>query len=78
MLICGIRYRAQEQQAIYGGRRGWSSPFVWLETPDGVIDAKGGNDRFCEWAAVEFKDDPVIAAYAAAPASATKDLFGAW
>mmetsp|Transcript_36822 Transcript_36822/g.106143 ORF Transcript_36822/g.106143 Transcript_36822/m.106143 type:complete len:153 (+) Transcript_36822:54-512(+) len=32
-----------------------TSPFCWLEFPDGTLDAKGGRDKLCEWASVRFK-----------------------
>ena len=34
-----------------------SSPFCWLEMPDGSKDAKGGRDRFCERAIATFAAD---------------------
>lgn len=39
-----------------------SSPFCWIETADGTIDAKGGRDRFCEWAAEKFPENAEIKA----------------
>lgn len=33
-----------------------SSPFCWLEKPDGAKTALGGRDRFCEWVQDNFKD----------------------
>eukprot|EP00756_Hemistasia_phaeocysticola_P049250 Hpha_TRINITY_DN2369_c0_g1::TRINITY_DN2369_c0_g1_i1::g.350::m.350 len=41
-----------EQQERFRAHK--SAPFCWLEMPDGTLDAKGGGDRFREWAAEEF------------------------
>lgn len=41
----------------FAGHR--SSPFCWLEYPDGRIEAQGGRDRLCEWAASKFEDPNV-------------------
>jgi hypothetical protein len=48
----------QEQQEKFASHK--SSPFCWLELDDGSLDAKGGRDRFCEWAASEFPSDAAI------------------
>ena len=33
-----------------------SSPFVFLQYPDGHIEGIGGRDKFCDWTNAEFKD----------------------
>eukprot|EP00812_Abedinium_dasypus_P012550 NODE_6061_length_532_cov_147.144654.p2 GENE.NODE_6061_length_532_cov_147.144654~~NODE_6061_length_532_cov_147.144654.p2 ORF type:complete len:128 (+),score=35.55 NODE_6061_length_532_cov_147.144654:3-386(+) len=48
-----------DQKEAFSTRKGWSSPFVWLEKPDGARHALGGCDRFREWAAAEFTDPAV-------------------
>jgi len=58
------------QQEAFGTRKGWSSPFVWLEMPDGSRNAIGGRDRFSEWAAAEFADNAAIVQAASKPAGA--------
>ena len=56
-------------RGVRGVRR--SSPFCWLETPDGARDAKGGRDRLCEWALATFPStdpaDKVIQLASTAP-----------
>jgi hypothetical protein len=47
-----------EQQEKFAEHK--TSPFVWLEKSDGSKDAKGGRDRLCEWAIVEFKHDKAV------------------
>ena len=37
-----------------------SSPLCWIESSDGIIDCKGGRDRFCEWAAQKFPENDEI------------------
>lgn len=56
-----------EQQA-YASRTGWSSPFVWLEHPDGTRHALGGRDGLCEWAVAEFASHAKLVSIANTPA----------
>uniref|UniRef100_A0A7S0ZXQ6 Uncharacterized protein n=1 Tax=Noctiluca scintillans TaxID=2966 RepID=A0A7S0ZXQ6_NOCSC len=47
-----------DQQERFGTRKGWSSPFVWLEMPDdGSRHALGGRDGLCEWVFLTFTAD---------------------
>ena len=62
-----LKKELEEQRAAYGSRVGWSSPFVWIEQPDGARRAIGGRDALYEWAKIEFADVPAIAKAAAAP-----------
>mmetsp|Transcript_524 Transcript_524/g.587 ORF Transcript_524/g.587 Transcript_524/m.587 type:complete len:163 (+) Transcript_524:32-520(+) len=36
-----------------------SSPFCWLEYPDGRLEGKGGRDRMCEWAQEAFPNPEI-------------------
>lgn len=64
----------EEQRASFSSRVGWSSPFCWLLNSDGVLDAKGGNDRFCEWVTAAFPEDEELKKYAATPPSLLSDM----
>ena len=55
----------ESQQMKYAGRHGWSSPFVWLEQPDGSRQAIGGRDEFCQWACETFPNNQKIREWAA-------------
>jgi hypothetical protein len=49
----------EEQRTTFEAHR--TSPFCWLEMDDGTMDAKGGGDRFREWALETFPDvRPVV------------------
>merc|ERR1711934_1235014 len=48
----------EEKRAKFSSRKGWSSPFVWLEMPDGSLDALGGRDDLCEWMTSESGPNP--------------------
>jgi hypothetical protein len=61
---------SEEQQKQFAGHM--SSPFCWLETPDGKRDAKGGRDRLCEWALATFPEIPAIKELASTDPSITE------
>lgn len=60
----------EEQKVCFESHK--SSPFCWLEAPDGSLDAKGGRDRLCEWAAGKFPDNAEIVQLSATPPSLTE------
>eukprot|EP00039_Didymoeca_costata_P026536 m.16111 g.16111 ORF g.16111 m.16111 type:complete len:151 (+) comp5585_c0_seq1:418-870(+) len=49
---------SQDQQQKFAAHK--SSPFCWLEMPDGTRDAKGGRDFLSEWAMEMFPNDESI------------------
>ena len=55
----------ESQQMKYAGRHGWSSPFAWLENPDGSRDAIGGREELCMWANQKFPENREIREWAA-------------
>lgn len=55
----------EEQRQEYSGRHGWSSPFVWLELPDGSRRAVGGRQELCAWAVRTFPDSDKLKQWAA-------------
>ena len=58
----------EEDRSRFGSRKGWSSPFAWLELPDGSRRALGGRDDLCDWAIKEFASDNTIVTTAKTPA----------
>jgi hypothetical protein len=67
---------SKEQQDAFAAHK--TSPFCWLELPDGSKDAKGGRDFFAEWAAATFTDevsDKEIRRLATTKPSLTEGLF---
>jgi len=74
--VDSLKPKLNEQQSEkFGSRKGWSSPFCWFEDAEGDLDAKGGNDSFCEWALATFPEDEEIKAYAALKPSLTEVVF---
>ena len=57
-----------DDQARFSSRKGWSSPFVWLEMPDGSRHALGGRDDLCDWAIKEFSTNKKLVRTAQTPA----------
>jgi hypothetical protein len=51
-----------EQQKKFAAHK--SSPFCWVESDDGSLDAKGGRDGLCEWALAEFPDTASVSTLA--------------
>lgn len=64
---------SSEQQEKFAKHK--TSPFCWLEHPDGTKDAKGGCDFFSEWALAEFSGNEKIKAVAAPPPSISQTTF---
>jgi hypothetical protein len=53
-----------------------SAPFVWFERADEpAFEAKGGRDKFCEWAGTEFPNVESIQALASVDEPSFKGMF---
>lgn len=63
-----------EDRAKFSSRYGWSSPFCWLEYPDGTRKGIGGRDMLCAWAAVEFADTEAVKSVATASFPGLSDV----